>query len=137
MSQAILVRERTCVIGKLLVAFFRFIHERYNVNSLPAFGTPEWGYFLERIADAELTLPARLNFSMCFSKERDRWEVGLAEHDAVAYAFYLSTTVDPDTRRMRFDDRSTMGLELHWEFDELLEAMFVLGHRVEGFYEFN
>ena len=129
------VKGKTPAIEKFLVAFFRVAHG-WGVKSLPLFGSPQWEDFLELVAAAP-ALPVPLHFCSRFSLERGQLEVGLKEHDQIRYAFFHATTIDDDTGRMRFDEESDIGLDLHRDFDDIFEAMFIIGWRIDGFYGYD
>ena len=126
--------KKTPTIERLLVCFLRIAHG-WGVKSFPVYGAPAWEDFIEALANAEFSLPVELHFCPRFSLVRDRWEVALEEHDQILCAFFHAADIDDITGRMRFDEECDIGLDLHQDYNDIFEAMFIIGWKIEGFYE--
>lgn len=127
--------QRIVFVEDVVMGFMRHAHDR-GVKSFPKFTDESWHLLLRATQDSVPHLiPTSIFLKFDPPEDRgDRYPM-LKGYKKIEEALAVLAPVDRKTGRMRFRMESPFGFEMIESFRGLVEAMYVIGCRIDGFYE--
>jgi len=129
--------EKSVSVEDMVTGFMRYGHA-HGVLTYPDFHDESWHLLLRATQDA---VPGSIPRSICLEFDPPRQGGSqypmLKGYKKITAALAVLAPTDRATGRMRLKLESQSGIEMTQSFLGLIEVMFVIGWRIDGFYALN
>jgi hypothetical protein len=128
------VEQKKLSLEEFVLGAMRILQLHCGVRDFPPSNNRAWEEFIySAIKEWENLFSQPLDVEFYFDDADLGFSIKNCEN--LSFAIFVTTTIDPNTRRMRLDANSEWGKELGKQFPNFADALFKFSLSIDGFVE--